>query len=93
MKSKILPVLTPLPFKQANVSAMEKKIQELNAADASVTLQPEEGAVLTELFGMFLTNNTALLSAQHVSLVGTLISRWPVSQVFPRTSTHHHHHT
>jgi hypothetical protein len=101
-KAKILPVvsqphtytnyshtfqLSPLPFKQANVSAMEKKIQELNAAaDPSVALQPEEGAILTELFGMLSTNNTALLTAQHVSLVTTLINRWPASQVFPRKS-------
>jgi PUL domain len=78
---------------------MEKKIQELNAAaDPSVALQPEEGAVLTELFGMLSTNNAALLTAQHVSLVTTLISRWPASQVFPRKPpftppTHYYYHS
>jgi len=63
---------------------MEKKIQELNnAADPSAALRPEEAALLTELFGMLSTNNTTLITAQHVSLVATLISRWHRSQVFP----------
>lgn len=84
VNAKVLPVLSTLPFKQANVAAMEKKIQELNAAaDSSISLRPEEAAILTELFGTLSTNNTALLTAQHVSLMTTLISRWPPSTVFP----------
>ncbi|KAG8808560.1 hypothetical protein FRC19_005834 [Serendipita sp. 401] len=86
-KAKVLPVLSPLPFKQANVAAMEKKIQELNettkTTDASAALQPEEGALFTEIFGAISTNNTSSLSAQHITTIATVIQRWPTTQVFP----------
>ncbi|KAG8795115.1 hypothetical protein FRC16_010236 [Serendipita sp. 398] len=79
--------LSPLPFKQANVAAMEKKIQELNettkTTDASAALQPEEGALFTEIFGAISTNNTSSLSAQHITTIATVIQRWPTTQVFP----------
>ncbi|KAG8835227.1 hypothetical protein FRC17_004789 [Serendipita sp. 399] len=86
-KAKILPVLSPLPFKQANVAAMEKKIQELNeglrTTDASGALQPEEGALFAEIIGALSTNNTNALTAQHITTISSVIQRWPTTQVFP----------
>jgi phospholipase A-2-activating protein len=68
---------------------MEKKIQELNdtvkAANGSVALRPEESANLTEIFGALSTNNTTSLTAQHVTLVSSVIERWPPAQAFPGT--------
>lgn len=79
--------LSPLPFKTANLAAMEKKIQELNdtvkAANGSAALRPEESANLTEIFGALSTNNTTSLTAQHVTLVSSVIERWPPAQAFP----------
>lgn len=79
--------MTPLPFKQANVAAMQKKIQEhddaIKALDAAASLTAEEGSNLMEIFGMLSTANSALLTEQHVVLVAGIIDRWPAAQAFP----------
>lgn len=84
---KILPVLAPLPFKQANVTAMQTKIQELNesvkASDATLAFTAEEGANLTEIIGALSTNNASVLTGPHITLVAGIIARWPQASVFP----------
>lgn len=64
---------------------MEKKIQELNESlsDASLSLQPAETAILTELFGALTTNNASQLGSKHILTLVAVIRRWPNDQVFP----------
>ncbi|PVF95555.1 PFU-domain-containing protein [Serendipita vermifera] len=86
-RQKVLPVLSCLPFKQANVPAMEKKIQELNqtvsSADENAALQPSELAAFQEMYQALSTNNLASLTASHVQTVSSIVDRWPSTQVFP----------
>ncbi|KZT61572.1 phospholipase A-2-activating protein [Calocera cornea HHB12733] len=86
----ILPVRTPLTFKQANVPAVRTKVQQLNdtlknSSDSSILqTTPEETAALTRIFEYLTANpiSGALPSAEPALLLD-VVSRWPEGSRFP----------
>ncbi|GLB34723.1 putative PFU (PLAA family ubiquitin binding) [Lyophyllum shimeji] len=92
----ILPVGKFITFKQANVAAMQAKLQQFDEvleneiSTSSLAMYPEERSKINDVFA-FLTEVTATpprrpatsLSATHVEAVMGILDRWPSSQRFP----------
>ncbi|KAG6837276.1 hypothetical protein H0H93_012281 [Arthromyces matolae] len=93
---KILPVTNFITFKQANVSAMQGKLQQFDEvlrneiSTSTLAMYPEEIGKIDEMFD-FLSAATATpprsppnsLTASHVETIIGLLERWPSSQRFP----------
>ncbi|KDR73567.1 hypothetical protein GALMADRAFT_72349 [Galerina marginata CBS 339.88] len=94
--AKILPVLKPVTFKQANVTAMQSKLFQFDDAlqheisTSSLAMYPDEINTLSETF-LYLTQisstppirPTNKLTSAHVEAIISILERWPSSQRFP----------
>ncbi|KAG6833074.1 hypothetical protein H0H87_011819 [Tephrocybe sp. NHM501043] len=94
--ANVLPVGKFISFKQANVSAMQGKLQQFDDAlrheisTSSLAMYPDESAKVEEAFD-FLRAVTATpprqtatsLSAAHIEAIIQTLERWPSSQRFP----------
>ncbi|KAF4576303.1 hypothetical protein EYR36_004280 [Pleurotus pulmonarius] len=92
----ILPVPKAITFKQANVGAMQNKVQQFDddlkneISTSSLAMYPEEATALEEIFS-YLTpllsthpkRPAAPLSERHVDAIVQILRRWPISQRFP----------
>ncbi|KAG6853915.1 hypothetical protein C0991_012584 [Blastosporella zonata] len=97
--ANILPVGKFIAFKQANVSAMQGKLQQFDDAlrheisTSSLAMYPDESNKVEESFD-FLGAATATpprktsgsLSAIHIEAIIQILERWPSSQRFPGMS-------
>ncbi|KIM55050.1 hypothetical protein SCLCIDRAFT_1221454 [Scleroderma citrinum Foug A] len=94
--SKIIPFSKPISFKQANVSAIQAKIQQFDEVlrnDISTTtlaMHPEEMVMINEAL-TYLSNVATPSSSStrttikwtHIETIIQILERWPVSQRFP----------
>ncbi|KAG5715692.1 Phospholipase A-2-activating protein [Termitomyces sp. T112] len=94
--AKILPLEKFITFKQANVSAMQGKLQQFDEAlrneisTSSLALYPDEVTRIEEAFD-YLNAATAtpprqptvILTAAHVETIIQVLERWPSLQRFP----------
>ncbi|KAG6889830.1 hypothetical protein C0995_014307 [Termitomyces sp. Mi166 len=94
--AKILPVEKFITFKQANVSAMQGKLQQFDEAlrneisTSSLAMYPDEIVKIEEAFD-FLNAATATprrrpngtLAAAHIETIIQVLERWPSLQRFP----------
>ncbi|KAF8891244.1 phospholipase A-2-activating protein [Infundibulicybe gibba] len=94
--ANIVPVSTSIPFKQANVSAMQGKLHQFDEAlrheisTSALAMYPDEIGAIDEAFA-YLYNATSTpprqpsqpLTASHVEAIIQILDRWPSSQRFP----------
>ncbi|KAJ8700517.1 WD repeat protein Lub1 [Pleurotus ostreatus] len=92
----ILPVPKAITFKQANVAAMQNKVQQFDddlkneISTSSLAMYPEEATALEEIFSHLTPllstpprRPAAPLSERHVDAIIQILGRWPISQRFP----------
>ncbi|KAB5595461.1 Phospholipase A-2-activating protein [Ceratobasidium theobromae] len=95
----ILPVRTPLSFKQANIPAMENKFKQLNDGlsgdpnTSSLALTPLEFKLFNRSFSLMKAkahappkapvDTTAELSQKDIDIISDVLARWPSLQRFP----------
>ncbi|KAI0748494.1 phospholipase A-2-activating protein [Daedaleopsis nitida] len=94
--TNVIPVRTPLSFRQAHVSAMQAKLYQFDQAlrneisTAYLAMYPQELSMVEETF-TYLTQVVAhpldppskKLTGSHVDAIVQLLERWPQSQLFP----------
>ncbi|KAI0807771.1 phospholipase A-2-activating protein [Fomes fomentarius] len=94
--ANVIPVRTPLSFRQAHVSAMQAKLYQFDQAlrneisTAYLAMYPQELSLIEETF-TYLTQAvshpleppTKKLTGHHVDAIIQLLERWPQSQLFP----------
>ncbi|KAM5530207.1 hypothetical protein V8D89_016121 [Ganoderma adspersum] len=92
----IIPVRTPLSFRQAHVSAMQAKLYQFDQAlrneisTSNLAMYPQELNLIEETFA-YLTQAVShpldppskKLTHNHVDAMIQLLERWPQSQLFP----------
>ncbi|KZP01155.1 phospholipase A-2-activating protein [Calocera viscosa TUFC12733] len=86
----ILPVRTPLTFKQANVAAVRTKVQQLNdtvknsAGSSTLQISSEENKALARVFDYLAASPiSGSLPQTDPSLLLDVVSRWPEGSRFP----------
>ncbi|KAH9952086.1 phospholipase A-2-activating protein [Amylocystis lapponica] len=92
----ILPVRTPLLFRQANISAMQAKLRSLNDAlrneisTSALIMYPPEEILIDEIFtrlSAIVAHSSGLPSkfpdSGHLDALIHVLERWPPSAVFP----------
>ncbi|PPQ99219.1 hypothetical protein CVT24_009238 [Panaeolus cyanescens] len=94
--AKVLPATKLVHFKQANVTAMQGKLLQFDAAlqheisTSSLAMYPDEHNLLDDVFN-YLSQVTATppqtssstLTSSHVEAIISILDRWPSSQRFP----------
>ncbi|KAF6763887.1 phospholipase A-2-activating protein [Ephemerocybe angulata] len=87
---KILPVSKSVTFKQANVTAMQAKIQQfddvLRQEITTSNLAMRSGEIFTHLQPLTASPpgpSSTTLSASHVEQIISVLEKWPASQRFP----------
>lgn len=97
--NSILPVKTPLSFKQANIPAMENKFKQLNDGlsgdpnTSSLALTPLEFKLFNRSFSLMKSkahappkapvDTEAELSQKDIDIIADVLARWPSLQRFP----------
>ncbi|KZT71268.1 phospholipase A-2-activating protein [Daedalea quercina L-15889] len=96
--SKIIPVPTPLAFRQANVPAMQAKLHQIDQAlrmeisTSSLAMYPQERLRIDEAFAYlarpisepsYRRNESSTPAARHLDAVISLLERWPKESLYP----------
>ncbi|KAI0053878.1 PFU-domain-containing protein [Auriscalpium vulgare] len=90
----VIPVYKTVPFKQANVNAMQGKLYQFDQAlrseisTSALAMYPDEVGQLEEAFSFLSQSITggrpsASLTPAHIETVVNILDRWPASQRFP----------
>ncbi|KAI5832367.1 PFU-domain-containing protein [Schizophyllum commune Tattone D] len=90
-KPKIIPAPATVTFKQANVTAMQGKLNQFNEAltneisTLSLAMYPEELAAIDDAFAVLSqpTPDGKLLGDAQAEAVISILERWPTAQLFP----------
>ncbi|KAH9901463.1 phospholipase A-2-activating protein [Cubamyces lactineus] len=92
----VIPVRTPLSFRQAHVSAMQAKLYQFDQAlrneisTGYLAMYPQELNLIDETFTYLaqavshpLDPPSKKLTSNHIDAIIQLLERWPQSQIFP----------
>ncbi|KAI0362495.1 phospholipase A-2-activating protein [Trametes cingulata] len=94
--ANVIPVRTPLSFRQAHVSAMQAKLYQFDQAlrneisTGYLAMYPQELNLIDETFTYLaqavshpLDPPSKKLTGNHIDAIIQLLERWPQSQIFP----------
>ncbi|TRM58573.1 WD40-repeat-containing domain protein [Schizophyllum amplum] len=90
-KPKVIPAPAVVTFKQANVNAMQSKLNQFNEALANeistsaLAMYPEELAAVDDAFAVLSqpSPDVSLLGDAQAEAVISILERWPTPQLFP----------
>jgi phospholipase A-2-activating protein len=94
ISNNVIPVGQYVHFTQANVDAMQSKINQFDqtlsqdTATSSLTLQAHEKALLQQIYQhlskvVVSSSNSDMLLQSHIEVVMSVLRRWPLAQRFP----------